>query len=106
MAIERKRWDALSILNLARGFQESRILLTAAERDVFSRLSEKAKSATDFAREVPTNERAMTKLLDALTAMDLLTKRRGVYSTTRSGRSVKTSSLRDSQPSGRPARAR
>jgi|GEM_PF-65773 len=96
MAIERKRWDALSILNLARGFQESRILLTAVELDVFSRLSEKAKSATDVARQVRTNERAMTKLLDALTAMDLLTKRQGVYSTPASVRALLTSDSRQS----------
>jgi len=67
-------WDADSILALARNFMECRILLTAAELDLFTLLSHRTLSTEEIARRISGDRRALTILLDALAAMGLLTK--------------------------------
>ena len=56
-----------------RGFQESRVILTALELDVFTAVGEKA-SAAEVAAKLDTDVRATEMLLHALTAMGLLLK--------------------------------
>ncbi len=68
-----------AILGLARNFMESRILLTGAELDIFTRLSEKAASAGELAGKTGANLRALTILLDALAAAGFLIKEEGKY---------------------------
>jgi precorrin-6B methylase 2 len=68
-----------TLLALGRSFMESRILLTAAELDVFTLLVAAPRSAAEVARDLSGDERAVTILLDALTAMELLHKRAGRY---------------------------
>jgi len=68
-----------AILEPARGFMESRIFLTAAELNLFSLLSSTPLSAEEIALRINGDLRAMTILLDALTAMDLLVKEAGKY---------------------------
>jgi len=63
-----------SILDLAHHFTESRILLTGAELDLFTLLTPSRLSAREIAEKIKGDLRATTILLDALAAMDLLTK--------------------------------
>jgi SAM-dependent methyltransferase len=68
-----------NILQSAQSFMECRILLTAAEMNLFSILKEKPLTAEDIAAKTGSNLRALTMVLDALAAMELLTKQDGIY---------------------------
>ncbi len=68
-----------AILALVRKFMESRILLTAAELDVFTILAKKPVPARELARTINATERGMTILLDALVSMGLLDKKDNRY---------------------------
>ena len=68
-----------SILGLSRNFMESRILLTAAELNLFALLSPQPLSAAEVAGRLPGNLRAVTILLDSLAAMGFLEKQAGRY---------------------------
>jgi predicted O-methyltransferase YrrM len=68
-----------SILELARNFMESRILLTGAELDLFTILASAPLSAQDISAMIKGDPRALTILLDALAAMELLSKDAGKY---------------------------
>lgn len=70
------------VLDRVRGFMEARVLLTAAELDVFTLLKGRAVSAEELAQERTWNATATEILLDALTAMGCLTKRQGRYADT------------------------
>jgi (2Fe-2S) ferredoxin/SAM-dependent methyltransferase len=61
-----------------RAFQESRILLTAIELDLFTAVGAGADAYT-VARSLRTDPRATESLLNALTAMDLLHRQEGRY---------------------------
>jgi predicted O-methyltransferase YrrM len=77
MTIDHKPDD---ILKLARQFMESRILLTAAELNLFTLLDEVPSTAENLAGRITADLRGMTILLDALSAMGLLIKEPdGVY---------------------------
>jgi predicted O-methyltransferase YrrM len=68
-----------TILDLSRKFMESRILLTAAELDLFSLLSKHPMSAQEMADEIQVALRGITILLDALVPMGLLEKKDEKY---------------------------
>lgn len=70
------------ILELAWAFQRSRVLLTAYELDLFTALGDGGKSSGEAARALGTDERATDRLMNALCAMDLLTKHDGQFSNT------------------------
>lgn len=72
--------DREEILRSARGFQESRLLLTAAELGLFDMLAT-PHTAEEVTRTLQGNQRGVTILLDALTAIGYLTKRDGAYQT-------------------------
>ncbi len=61
-----------------RAFQESRVLLTAIELDLFTALGEGAP-ARELARRLGTDARATEMLLNALVALGALEKHNGVY---------------------------
>ncbi len=61
-----------------RAFQESRVLLTAVELDVFTAIGAGAREP-DVAARLNTDPRATGMLLNALTALGLLEKREGVF---------------------------
>ena len=74
-----KRTSA-DILKLARQFMESRILLTAAELNLFTLLDEAPSTARDLAGRLSADLRGLMILLDALAAMGLLIKEPdGIY---------------------------
>ncbi|MGE5855033.1 MAG: methyltransferase [Syntrophaceae bacterium] len=70
-----------AVLKLARQFMESRILLSAAEMNLFTLLEEEPSSAENLAGRLHADPRGMTILLDALAAMGLLVKEAGTYRT-------------------------
>jgi predicted O-methyltransferase YrrM len=73
--------DIGSIQQTARGFMESRVLLTGVELNLFSLLAAKAMTADQVASELEANIRGTTMLLDALAAFGYLTKEGCVYRT-------------------------
>ena len=66
-------------LRLALNFMESRILLSAAELNLFTILDPTPLSAQEVASRIGADLRALTVLLDALSAMGLLVKKSGTY---------------------------
>ncbi len=68
-----------AILKLARQFMESRILLSAAEMNLFTLLDGAPSTAKDIAGALNADLRGMTILLDALAAMGLLSKNEDRY---------------------------
>jgi (2Fe-2S) ferredoxin/SAM-dependent methyltransferase len=66
------------VLGLVRGFQQSRVILTGLELDVFTAVGDGATAET-VAQARATDARGMTLLLNALTALGLLAKSGGVF---------------------------
>jgi precorrin-6B methylase 2 len=62
------------LLGLARQFSDSRVLLTAAELDLFTLLSQESLTALEVSNKLEATLRGTTILLDALAAMGLLVK--------------------------------
>lgn len=85
-----------SILATAREFMASRVLLSGAELDIFSLLAQEPLAAEQVATAKKADLRAMTILLDALSALGLLVKREGGYQTEPSAISLLTSQSQDS----------
>lgn len=63
-----------SIDEICSGFLKARILLTAAEIDLFTILKDSPKSAREICESNDFNERGLTILMDALVSMGLLNK--------------------------------
>ena len=70
-----------SLLSLSRAFQESRVLLTGAELDVFTHLAGEPLASDALAARLGADPRALAITLDALTAVGLLEKTGGTYRT-------------------------
>ena len=69
------------LMNMIRGFQESRVALTAIELDVFTAVGN-GGTAPQIATRIGTDVRATEMLLNSLVAMGLLTKRGDVFENT------------------------
>jgi SAM-dependent methyltransferase len=67
------------ILRQAQAFMESRILLTAAELNLFTILKKVPLTAQQISPKLGSNNKALSSLLDALTAMGLLEKKEETY---------------------------
>ena len=67
------------ILKLARAFTESRILLSAAELNLFTLLQKSPLSAREITQRVKGDERAVSVLLDATAALGFLRKQDETY---------------------------
>jgi len=76
------------VLRLANNFMESRILLSAAELNLFTVLNSGPLSAQEVAARINADLRALTVLLDALSAIGLLIKRGETYRCTNSIHSI------------------
>ncbi|MEJ2718892.1 MAG: methyltransferase, partial [Deltaproteobacteria bacterium] len=68
------KWTWEGIMKLSGAFEQPRILLTAAELDLFTKLDGKPQTAEELSRKEGWSARGLTILLDALTAMGLLFK--------------------------------
>jgi SAM-dependent methyltransferase len=75
-----KKWTAQEVLDIARSFQPACVLTAGAVLDVFTPLNEHSMTAQALACELGADSRAMTILLDALAAMELLDKQGNLYS--------------------------
>jgi SAM-dependent methyltransferase len=73
------------ILAQARSFMRSRVILTAAELDLFTRLDREPAAAADLASAGTLDERALTRVLDVLVTFGLLEKEEGRYRLTPGG---------------------
>jgi len=71
--------SAETILNTVRGFMAARVILSGAELDLFTLLETQPLSVEQVAAAKGANVRALTILLDALAALDILTKKAGHY---------------------------
>lgn len=73
-------WDRRTLLELASGFQRSRIILSAAELNIFEILSSGEMGAIEVAGRLKGDPRGVRVLLDALAALEILRKKEGRYS--------------------------
>ncbi|MHB8204938.1 MAG: methyltransferase [Desulfomonilaceae bacterium] len=77
-----ENWTRERILKLGSAFWANKILLTAAELNLFSKLGRGPKTADELCQSEGWRARGLTILLDALAAMGLLSKtEQGHYST-------------------------
>ncbi len=86
------------LLEAARGFQQSRAVLTAVELDVFTALGDGA-AAPEVAGRLGADPRATEMLLNALVALGVLTKHDGIFRNT----PVTAECLSDHSPRSRRA---
>ena len=73
------------IMTEARAFMRSRIILTAAELDLFSIIQDSPTTAEKIADSFGFNPRALERVLDCLVTFGLLQKKEGTYSLTPEG---------------------
>jgi len=73
------------LMDEVRDFMKSRVILTAAELDFFTRIDEKPCSASSLAHEKGLDARATTRILDCLSVMKLLVKIDDFYRVTEKG---------------------
>ena len=74
-----------AVIAEARGFMKSRVILSAAELNFFTRLDEKPCSAWELAREKGLDARATNRVLDCLVTFGLLEKKDSAYKPTENG---------------------
>ena len=73
------------IVTEVRSFMKSRVILSAAELDFFSKLDDNFLSAADVADMLGLDKKGTTRLLDCLVTFDLLEKENNRYHTTEKG---------------------
>ena len=73
------------IMAVARAFMRSRIILTAAELDLFTIIQDSFTSVEKIAEKLGLDRRALARVLDCLVTIGLLNKDAGVYSLTGEG---------------------
>jgi ubiquinone/menaquinone biosynthesis C-methylase UbiE len=69
----------LRLMRMALGFRESKILLVANDKDIFSELAAGLNTVDALAAKLIVNARALRIMLDALTAMGVLSKKGQYY---------------------------
>lgn len=75
-----------AVLEDVRGFLKSRVILTAAELDLFTLLEKKGAAAHDLAEELECDPRCLTRILDCLVVLQLLSKEDSTYQTSERGK--------------------
>jgi len=75
--------DLDHVATLSRVFMESRLLLTAAELDLFTRLAKTPRTSAQLARETGWDARALEIVLDALVVLGLMDKRLEQFQTSK-----------------------
>lgn len=75
-------WTPPELFKMSGSYWSACTLHTAVKLDVFTPLSETPTTATDLSGRCNLSERGLSMLLDALTALNLLEKENGFYSTT------------------------
>ena len=77
--------DKEDIMAVARAFMRSRIILSAAELDLFTSIQDSVTSAEKMAERLGLDRRALERVLDCLVTFGLLNKDGGAYSLTGEG---------------------
>ena len=77
-----KEWHPGSLLNVSGGYWQTCALHAGVILDVFTVLGEESHGSKDIALKLNADERALTMLLNALTAMELLKKKDDTYENT------------------------
>jgi SAM-dependent methyltransferase len=85
MTKELKMRDHNAMMEDARSFMKSRVILTATEMDLFTRLHEMPSTAEELSGGLGLDLRAATRLLDVLVTFDILRKEDGRYHLTDEG---------------------
>lgn len=75
----------MEVLEAVRGFMESRIILSGAELDLFTRIDRGVDTAAALAAKTGADVRGLTRLLDAIVVYGLLAKEEGRYRLTPAG---------------------
>ena len=75
----------LDILTQARSYMTSRVIMTAAELDIFTQLADQPVGAENLAAQLGLEERPLTRLLDCLITLNLVEKADGRYRVTKDG---------------------
>jgi len=86
------------IISDVRSFMKSRVILSAAELDFFSKLDGNFVSAKELAEMSGLDERATTRILDCLVTYDLLEKENNHYRTTEKGSHLSSLNRKSSLP--------
>jgi hypothetical protein len=81
-----RQWNAKELIKLSGSFWEACTLHTAVELDVFSVLAEGPMTAGAAANALNVTEDGLSRLLNALTAMQLLDKKGDTYTVTQASR--------------------
>jgi SAM-dependent methyltransferase len=87
-----------AVLEDVRGFLKGRVILTAAELDLFTRLEKERSTAEDLAKGLECDRRCLTRLLDCLVALQLLSKHNGIYQNTERGALLSSEHLETELP--------
>lgn len=77
-----QEWNPGTLLKLSGSYWQTCVLHTAVKLDIFTLIGREEKTARAVARAAGLNEKALTKLLDALAAMQLLVKQDDQYRNT------------------------
>jgi precorrin-6B methylase 2 len=72
------------IKNIASSFQQSRVILTAIELDIFTVIDNHLKSSSEVAKLIGADERATERLMNVLVPLGFLRKTRGKFYNTES----------------------
>ncbi|SPD73281.1 O-methyltransferase, family 2 [uncultured Desulfobacterium sp.] len=80
------RQELGQIMSEATAFMKSRIILTAVELDLFTRIHESPAGLPELARQMAFDKRAMTRLLDCLVTLGFLEKQDGLYRVSEEGK--------------------
>ena len=87
-----------AVLEDVRGFLKGRVILTAAELDLFTRLDKEGATAENLAKGLECDRRCLTRLLDCLVALQLLSKQDGIYQNTERGALLSSEHLETELP--------
>jgi predicted O-methyltransferase YrrM len=70
------------IIDMASGYQKSRIILTAFELDIFSAIGAGFQSSEDISRKIGAKQKSTERFLNALCALGFLRKENGLFANT------------------------
>jgi len=74
-----RTWNADGLLEAVRGFQAACVITAAADLDLFTALGSAPATAADLAKRINADPHATGVILDALTALELLSKQGDCY---------------------------
>lgn len=93
--MERFKWDKAKLIEASGSYWKICAIQTAVELNIFTVLADRKLTAFDIAGEINADKRAVTMLLNALTAMNLLSKADNLYSNTKESRNLLSKDSRE-----------